>query len=70
MSHVPPDRLLPGDMVDMHDHGDPGERFITPAVRLTYPLLVRMHASDARHAMTVDPGRWTLAGGQPPGRAA
>jgi hypothetical protein len=29
-----------------------------------------MHASDARHAMTVDPKRWTLAGDYPPGSKA
>jgi hypothetical protein len=66
LSHVPPDRILAGDHVDMWDHGDPSERFIPPAVRPKYPVRHRMHVSDARHATRADPQRWTLAGCQPP----
>lgn len=56
MSHIPPDKLLPQDMVMMHDHGPrPFE----------HPVSHKMAAADARHAMEADPDRWTLEGDVP-----
>lgn len=52
-AHIPPHRLLPQDMVDIYDLGpsdEPHEKSVK----------VRMHASDARHAMGTEPKRWVL----------
>jgi len=58
MSHIPPDKLLPQDMVDMHDHGPPEKPHFEPVAH-------RMHATEAKQAMAADPHRWTLAGDKP-----
>lgn len=64
-SHIPPDKLLPQDLVDIYDRGPADGPH--PA-----PVVIRMHASDARHAMDVEPERYTLnlAAEQEPGMAA
>jgi len=53
MAHIPQHRLLPQDLVDIYDHGP-------PEARHKQPVAHRMHASDARHALDVDPQRWKL----------
>jgi hypothetical protein len=51
MSHIPEHHLLPQDMVDVYDLGDG---------TATVVKKLRMHASDARHAMAVNPDRYKL----------
>lgn len=51
--HIPPHRLLPQDMVEVFDRGPPDEPHLVPVKAV-------MHASDAKHAMSTDPGRWAL----------
>jgi hypothetical protein len=58
MAHIPQHKLLPQDLVHMHDHGPKDNRHPEPT-RHT------MHASDAMHAMDSDPERWTLEGDKP-----
>lgn len=57
-NHIPPEKLLPQDMVDIFDHGPADEPHETP-------VLHRMHAVDAKHAMSVEPERWALEPKQP-----
>jgi hypothetical protein len=56
--HIPPEKLLPQDLIDIFDHGP--EKHPHPA-----PVKIRMHATDAKHAMSVEPGRWKMHGGKP-----
>lgn len=71
--HIPPEHILPQDMVDIVDHGppDPGPQpegddlawKIRAAEYENYkhgPLTLRMHISDAKHAMDVEPERYKL----------
>ena len=51
--HIPPEHLLPQDMIDIHDHGQ------------SPPKVLRMHVSDAKHAMSVEPERYRLPGHVP-----
>jgi hypothetical protein len=51
--HIPPHKLLPQDMVDVVDHGPPDNPHDPPQV-------LRMHVTDARHAMQVEPNRYSL----------
>ncbi|TAL43841.1 MAG: hypothetical protein EPN91_05650 [Salinibacterium sp.] len=51
--HIPPEKLLPQDLVDVFDHGHADEPN-DPAVR------IRMHVVDAKHAMEVEPSRYRL----------
>lgn len=57
--HIPPHKLLPQDLVDMLDHG-PADALNEPPVKL------RMNAQDARHAMQVEPERYTLTPDEAP----
>lgn len=52
-NHIPPDKLLPQDMVHIFDHGPKEEP-------LAEPKLLPMHAVDAKHAMAVEPERYAL----------
>lgn len=51
--HIPPERLLPQDLIDIFDHGPVDEPHDAPVKH-------RMHAVDAKHAMQVEPSRWKL----------
>ena len=51
--HIPPHRLLPQDMVEVFDHGPAIDRHLAS-------VKVYMHASDAKHAMSIEPDRWSL----------
>lgn len=51
--HIPPDKMLPQDLVDVFDHGPDDKPFEVPAV-------IRMHSTDAKHAMSVEPKRYAL----------
>lgn len=55
MAHIPHDKVLPQDMVEIYDHGDPDER-----KKGDRPVKLRMHVSDARHAMDKEPERYLL----------
>lgn len=57
MSFIPQDRLLPQDLVNIYDHGPADAPHDPPH---DPPVLMRMHASDARHAMDVEPQRYRL----------
>lgn len=81
--HIPPELILPQDMVDVTDLGppDPGEPPVDDAENLNWqakkaehdafmaggsePVLMRMHVSDAKHAMDVEPERYVLVSLQP-----
>lgn len=52
-NNIPPEKLLPQDMVNIFDHG-PADEPIDP------PTELRMHATDAKHAMSVEPERYML----------
>lgn len=52
-NHIPPDKLLPQDMVVVYDHGPKDKPFETPVAH-------KMHAVDAKHSMGVEPERWAL----------
>ena len=52
-NNIPPELLLAQDMVVIFDHG-PADEPNDPPVEL------RMHATDAKHAMDVEPERYTL----------
>lgn len=55
--HIPPELILPQDMVDVTDLGEPpGD---------SEPVVMRMHVSDAKHAMDVEPERYVLVWLQP-----
>jgi hypothetical protein len=51
--HIPPDRILPQDLIDIFDHGPADEPHAAP-------MRHRMHVTDAQHAMMVEPSRWKL----------
>lgn len=55
MSHIPPHLMLPQDMVLIKDLGPEED-----GKRTQEPQVMTMHASDARHAMTVEPERYVL----------
>lgn len=52
-NHIPPEKLLPQDMVHIFDHGPKDDPFAEPK-------LLPMHAVDAKHAMAVEPERYAL----------
>jgi hypothetical protein len=82
--HIPPELILPQDMIDVTDLGppSPGEPPNGDADNLNWrarkkerddfaaagslPAVIRMHISDAKHAMDVDPKRYVLAALIPP----
>jgi len=51
--HIPPERILPQDMVDIYDHGPADAPHAVPERH-------RMHVSDAQNAMSIEPERWKL----------
>ncbi len=50
---IPPEKLLPQDMVEIFDRGPKDEPHDPPQA-------LRMHATDAKHAMDVEPDRYSL----------
>jgi hypothetical protein len=54
MADIPPDHILPQDLVDIHDHGPKDKPH-------KQPVRYRWHVTDAKHAMTMEPNRYKLA---------
>jgi len=52
-NHIPPHKLMAQDLVDIFDLGPEDDRHPEPVV-------LRMHAVDAKHAMAVEPERYML----------
>lgn len=52
-----PEHLRPGDLVDVLDRGPPDALFASP-------VQYRWHATDAKHAISVEPERYSLVAHQ------
>ena len=57
-NHIPPHRLLPQDLVDLWEKV-PEEVEEGEPPKFTW-VRHRMHSTDAKHAMGIDPERWML----------